>query len=126
MPDDITLIKPHPLKGRPSPVKGRLYLDKHAERLIAASAAQADAQDDDNFTTKRLADWLEVSTQTLEIARSKGTGPPYWRLGNRVRYRRKDVIKWLEERTHRHTAEYRGKPRDDAANGQPRFTRRGP
>ena len=57
--------------------------------------------------TVRVAVWLGVSPEWLEIGRSKGWGPPFIRLSpRRVRYRRGDVKRWLEGRAHRHTGEY--------------------
>ena len=116
---EITTIKPHPLKGRPSPVKGRLYLDKHAPRLITEGNS-AGKEPDDLLTTKQVAAWLQVSTEWLEIRRSQGNqsteGPPYLRLSGgpigrgRVVYRRADVLAWLETRRHRSTVEYRQQP----------------
>ena len=49
-----------------------------------------------------------VSVQWAEIGRSMGYGLPFLRLGrNQVRYRRRDVLAWLETRLHRSTAESR-------------------
>jgi predicted DNA-binding transcriptional regulator AlpA len=49
--------------------------------------------------TKEVARILKISPATLEKARSQGTGdyPNYLKFGGRtVRYRRKDVMSWLE------------------------------
>jgi hypothetical protein len=57
--------------------------------------------------TRETAEWLSVSIQWLEIGRCRGYGPPYRKLGSKIiRYRVGDVLKWLEERSHRTTAEY--------------------
>jgi hypothetical protein len=37
------------------------------------------------------------SERTLEKWRHAGTGPPFLRLGRRVRYRATDVAAWLEQ-----------------------------
>ncbi|HUS96770.1 MAG TPA: helix-turn-helix domain-containing protein, partial [Hyphomicrobiaceae bacterium] len=60
------------------------------------------------LSTPQLAEWLGVSTQWLEIGRSRGYGPPFIRMSpKRVRYRRGDVLDWLRERTHLCASEYR-------------------
>jgi predicted DNA-binding transcriptional regulator AlpA len=91
--------------------QGRHNLDRRALDLIEAANK---GTDDELMSTPEVAAWLGVSPQWLEIGRSKGRwGPPYLRLSpRRVRYNRGAVKKWLAERAHRSTAEYRG--RDDA------------
>jgi predicted DNA-binding transcriptional regulator AlpA len=79
-------------------------LDRRAQ-YIAGQAIGADP--DMLLVTKQLAEWLGVSVQWLEIGRSRGDGPPYRRLGKRaIRYSVGDVLKWLEERSYKSTAEY--------------------
>jgi len=120
---EITTGKPHPLKGRPSPVKGHFYLDKHAPRLIAEGNG-ADTEPDDLLTTDQVAAWFQVSKQWLEIRRSNGNtdGPPFVKMSDgRIRYRRSTVIAWLEERDHyRSTAEYRQPKPDELKTELPR------
>ena len=73
--------------------------------MIAEKGRQRDPTD--LLTTKEEADWLGTSTQWLEIGRAKGYGPPFERIGPRhIRYRVGKTITWLDERTHRCTAEY--------------------
>jgi hypothetical protein len=82
----------------------RHHLDRRADEIVEAAADKAA---DDLLTTPAVADWLKVSTQWLEIGRSKGWGPPFIRLSTRrVRYRRADVLAWLKKRSHASTAEY--------------------
>src|SRR5262249_2249561 len=65
----------------------------------------------DLMATVRVAVWLGVSPEWLEIGRSKGWGPPFLRLSpRRVRYRRGDVKKWLQERAYRSTSQYETQP----------------
>jgi len=79
-------------------------LDRRAHD-IAGQAIGADPEL--LLNTKQLAGWLGMSVQWAEIARSRGYGPPYRRLGKRaIRYRVGDVLIWLEERAHKATAEY--------------------
>jgi hypothetical protein len=89
-------------RGRP-----KFFLLDRRARYIASLGIGADP--DMLLVTKQLAEWLGVSVQWLEIARSRGDGhgPPYRRLGKRaIRYRVGDVLKWLEERSYKSTAEY--------------------
>ena len=53
--------------------------------------------DDDIWTTKQLAEYLKVSIPQVNAFRAYGTGPVYLKIGKLVRYRRKDVEKWLAE-----------------------------
>jgi predicted DNA-binding transcriptional regulator AlpA len=79
------------------------HLDQRADRI----AGEDVGADDDLLTTRQVADWLGVSTQWVEIGRSKNYGPPFKRLTARsIRYLRDDVLKWLKTRTHASTAEY--------------------
>jgi len=83
----------------------RFHIDRRAEALANKLAAEGDAND--LVDTCRLARWLGVSRQFLEIGRSRGFGPRFIRLSSRrVRYRRLDVLAWLDERTHAGTCEY--------------------
>lgn len=80
----------------------RHHLDKRA-----AEIASSPGSDDELLTTVQIAAWLGVSTQWLEIGRSKGYGPPFERLSPKcIRYRRGKARKWLDGRTHSSTAEY--------------------
>jgi hypothetical protein len=71
------------------------HLDRHAESI----AANVTGDDDDLLTTAQVAKLLHVSTQWLEIGRSRGYGPPFTRLPPRViRYRRDVLREWLRSR----------------------------
>ena len=64
------------------------------------------------MTTKEAAAYLRVSRQFLELARWKadGSGPPYVRLGNSVRYDRPLLNQWLDANIcNRITANERGR-----------------
>lgn len=83
----------------------KLHLDRRAKTLTSVEAAKGPP--DQLITTPVLCAWLGVSLQWAEIGRHKGYGPPYKRLGpNRIRYRRGEVLAWLDERTHSCTEEY--------------------
>jgi predicted DNA-binding transcriptional regulator AlpA len=48
------------------------------------------------MVTSEAAAFLQCSTQHLEIARVKGDGPPFSKLGRRlVRYRKSTLLAWL-------------------------------
>ena len=80
----------------------------HLDRRATDLAEKGEGAPDDLLSTIETAIWLGVSTQFLEIGRSKGYGPPFIRIApRRVRYRREDVLMWLKSRTHRCTSEYR-------------------
>ena len=86
----------------------RHHLDRHADKLAASIIT---GSPDDLLSTPGAAALLRVSTQFLEIARSKNYGPKFIRLGPRcIRYRRDDLLAWLRDRTHASTAEYDGHP----------------
>ncbi|WP_316205925.1 DNA-binding protein [Bradyrhizobium sp. SZCCHNR3058] len=81
-----------------------LLLDRRA-RQIAGVAIGADP--DLLLTTKQMAEWFGVSTQWLEIGRSKNYGPPFRKIGRKtVRYHVGEVKAWLDARSHHSTAEY--------------------
>ena len=86
------------------PITGqRRHIDRRAHKIVAADIGA----DDELLDTRQLADWLGVSTQWVEIGRSKNYGPKYTKVGPRqIRYRRGDVLRWLKSRTYNCTAEY--------------------
>ena len=50
------------------------------------------------LTTIEAADYLRVSRQFLEIARHRGSGPTFIKLGRAVRYHRPTLDQWMLER----------------------------
>ena len=70
-------------------------------------AEEGEGNSDDLLSTAELAAWLGVSVQFLQTGRSHGYGPRFVKIGRRrVRYRRGDVLDWLNERTHRYLGFY--------------------
>lgn len=49
--------------------------------------------------TDALAAYLGFTPKTVQNWRSDGGGPPYIKFGNRVRYDRRVVDRWLEKQT---------------------------
>ena len=83
-----------PNKPAPAAAPKSHHLDRVADLIIATPG-----DDDDLLSTQALADYLRVSTQWCEIARHRGYGPPYIRIGLKtIRYQRGEVRKWLTER----------------------------
>lgn len=57
------------------------------------------------LTSKEAAAFLRVSPQSLNNLRSRGGGPPYVKLGRLVRYDRRRLEAWVEERVRTSTSE---------------------
>jgi len=57
-------------------------------------------RDDDGalLTERDAADLLKISTRTLQAWRCAGSGPSFIRVGRSIRYRRLDVLNWLQSR----------------------------
>ena len=51
----------------------------------------------------KAAPMLDVEVNTLKVWRRRGVGPPYCRVGSRIRYRVTDLEEWLAARTVRPT-----------------------
>lgn len=56
---------------------------------------------DELLTLQQVAELLEVSTNTVYYWRYQGTGPKGHRVGRQVRYWKRDVLEWLQERADR-------------------------
>ena len=51
--------------------------------------------DDEILTIEEVAKFLKLSEPT--IYRLKNTGLPYFKIGRNVRFKKKDILDWLEE-----------------------------
>ena len=52
------------------------------------------------------ADFLNLTTRTMQVFRQKGGGPRFVRISARaIRYRRADLKAWADQRLHASTAE---------------------
>ena len=49
------------------------------------------------MTTKDVSDELQIPVGTLRYYRSCGCGPVSFRVAGRVRYRRADVMAWVQD-----------------------------
>lgn len=45
---------------------------------------------------EQVAQFLDLSTATLARYRCRGTGPRFIKFGNGIRYRRADLMAWLD------------------------------
>ena len=55
------------------------------------------------YTTKQVAKVLGFAPKTLSNQRILGTGLPFIKIGNAVRYKKSDIESFIEENTHDHT-----------------------
>lgn len=61
---------------------------------------------DSLLNEKQAAAILNYSTRALQKWRHKGSGPKFIRVSTRsIRYRRKDLIAWMDERTRQSTSD---------------------
>ena len=57
------------------------------------------------LSTREAAEWLGLSTRTLDRYRVSGDGPVFHRFGGRVRYLRADLDAWAALRRRRSTSD---------------------
>lgn len=62
----------------------------HTSRLTDSDALLAESQ---------AADLLNLSSRTLQAWRGKGIGPAFVRAGRAIRYRRRDLVAWIDSNT---------------------------
>ena len=55
--------------------------------------------DERHLSIGGLAEREDVPVQTVYTWNSRGTGPPYMKIGRHVRYRLADVVAWENSRT---------------------------
>ena len=49
------------------------------------------------LSASKVAQLTGFSPKSLEAMRYRRTGPPFFRIGNRIRYRHSDVIAFMEQ-----------------------------
>ena len=49
------------------------------------------------LTVMETARVLRLSSRTLDRYRATGVGPAYYKLGGRIRYRRSDLMAWVQK-----------------------------
>jgi excisionase family DNA binding protein len=55
-------------------------------------------QEDHLWSTEELAQFLGVPLKTIYAWRHRNLGPPAYRLGKHLRFRREDVEAWLQQK----------------------------
>ena len=82
------------LEDREEQRQYRWAVEQYTRPADAAPApAKAPAEQGEYLDTRAAAALLGVSVKGLEAMRARGNGPPFIRVGNRVRYRRSDLLK---------------------------------
>ena len=56
------------------------------------------------FTESQASEFLQISVRTLQAWRVRGGGPPFVKCGRSVRYRRRDLLSWVDQETVEHTS----------------------
>ena len=57
------------------------------------------------MTEKEAAELICYTRRALQNWRLRGGGPPYIKISRSVRYQRRDVLNWIEERKLLHTSQ---------------------
>lgn len=65
---------------------------------MSASTCETVIADEPLWTISQLAQFLQVPTKTIYKWRETDSGPRGLRIGKHVRFRRVDVLEWLEQR----------------------------
>lgn len=60
------------------------------------AAPHADQGQEGRLSIVEVAEHLDVSRRTIYNWRNRGYGPPSFRVGSLIRYRREDVLAWEE------------------------------
>jgi len=63
--------------------------------MILSKNADADGL----LTESQAAQLLQISIRTLQAWRLRRSGPPYVQLGRAVRYRKSDLMGWIDSNT---------------------------
>ncbi len=53
---------------------------------------------DELLTLDELCTMLKITKATAYKQRTSGTGPPGYRIGKHLRFKRSDVLRWLESK----------------------------
>jgi excisionase family DNA binding protein len=70
--------------------------DEGAPAMVAYNPNDPDAL----VTEDAAARFLNVSPRTLQAWRMEKRGPAFVRVGRSIRYRRRDLVEWIERNTH--------------------------
>jgi phage terminase Nu1 subunit (DNA packaging protein) len=68
-------------------------------RAIPMHVPKRISDEDALLNEVQAADFLNLSTRTLQAWRVQGVGPLFIRAGRAIRYRKRDLIAWIEANT---------------------------
>jgi hypothetical protein len=89
-----------------TPAKARKARKPKPAIPAAQLIAEFDALPADGLVdTRMLAAYLRCSIEHLEQSRLRGAGPNYLKLGKLVRYRKSDVLAWIDAGVRSNTSE---------------------
>lgn len=71
-------------------------LDKGGAKDATLRAMDDNGSSEELLDVKRLAEFLSVSPYSVRRWHRQGMGPPSFRVGGMIRYRRSEVEAWLE------------------------------
>ena len=77
----------------------RVGLTTMAVLPMILEVVRASGTEDEFLSPSGLADLFGIPVSSVYRWNVEGTGPPRCRLGKHVRYRRRDVERWIESRT---------------------------
>lgn len=66
----------------------------------------SNSEPDPLLPPRELALQENITKGWLDKARCRGDGPPFYRIGGRIYYRRSEYLAWLDERRHTSTSSY--------------------
>ena len=72
---------------------------------MSTTVAPITVDPDAAFNENQAAEFLGVSTRTLQAWRVRGGGPRYCKIGRAVRYRRRELVSFQDTNTVSSTAE---------------------
>jgi hypothetical protein len=75
------------------------------KRANAAKQANAAPDDDDLVPANIAAQRLGVTQAVLGTWRWRGQGPPFYKIGNQIRYRLRDIVEYRESCRRRSTSQ---------------------
>ena len=67
---------------------------RHVPDLLAGD--QATSSGDQILSPKQVSEELQIPVKTIYAWRYQGTGPPSFRAGKHLRFRRSDITSWVQ------------------------------
>ena len=78
-----------------------------AENQIAPAVTGVRIYPDNRMRARDAAQYLGLSYKVLATQRTQGSGPPYYKAGKFVFYKRDDLDEWMDSCRTTSTAQYR-------------------